>query len=57
MKSLALLVTLIALPVAAEDARHLVPLQPAAQEPLRQEMLDNLLALSTKFSPSSPATR
>ncbi len=33
-------------PVFAEDNRQLAPLTPAAQETLRQEMLDNLLAFN-----------
>lgn len=37
---------LIVWPAAAEDLRSFVKLTPAAQETLRQEMLDNLLALS-----------
>ncbi len=37
---------LVATPAAAEDARVLAKLTPAAQETLRQEMLDNLLALN-----------
>lgn len=43
---LILLAALLAGQACAEDARQLVALPPAAQETLRQEMLDNLLALN-----------
>lgn len=46
MKKLPLIATLLALPVAAEDTRQFVQLAPPAQETLRLEMLDNLLALN-----------
>jgi cytochrome c556 len=46
MKFLApLLAALVAAAAAAEDHRHLAPLPAPAQESLRQEMLDNLLAV------------
>lgn len=46
--SITLTTALLALPAAAaaEDSRQLAPLKPPAQETLRQEMLDNLLALN-----------
>ena len=50
MKTLLLLATLLATPALAEDTRLLAPLPPAAQETLRQEMLDNLLALNEILS-------
>lgn len=37
-------------PAFAEDSRQLAPLTPAAQETLRLEMLDNLLALNEIIS-------
>lgn len=47
MKKLALLAaTLLSLPAAAEDTRLFAPLTPQAQETLRLEMLDNLVALN-----------
>lgn len=46
MKKLLLLAALLATPVLAEDTRLLAPLPPPAQETLRQEMLDNLMALN-----------
>lgn len=47
MKKLPLIAALLfTLPVAAEDARQFVQLAPPAQETLRLEMLDNLLALN-----------
>lgn len=45
-KSLILLTMLLALPAAAEDLRLHAPLTPQAQETLRLEMLDNLVALN-----------
>ena len=46
MKWLLLLAVLSAGNVLAEDARPLAPLPPAAQESLRVEMLDNLVAIN-----------
>ncbi|MBR0567106.1 cytochrome c [Azoarcus sp. L1K30] len=46
MKRLILIAALAAAPALAEDTRFLAPLPPAAQETLRKEMLDNLLALN-----------
>ncbi|MDP1652405.1 MAG: cytochrome C [Rhodocyclaceae bacterium] len=46
MKKLILIAAWLALPAAAEDTRQLAQLMPQAQETLRQEMLDNLLALN-----------
>jgi len=46
MKKLVLILAILALPVAAEDARQFAKLTPQAQETLRQEMFDNLLALN-----------
>ena len=46
MKKLLTLVLLLALPAAAEDTRQLVKLTPQAQEVLRREMLDNLIAIN-----------
>ena len=47
VKTLALLAgALLALPAAAEDHRQFAPLTPQAQETLRLEMLDNLVALN-----------
>jgi hypothetical protein len=46
MKKMLCLLALFALPVAAEDTRQFAKLMPAAQETLRQEMFDNLLALN-----------
>lgn len=50
MKKLFLIATLLALPAAAEDFRQLAKLTPQAQETLRQEMFDNLLALNEILS-------
>lgn len=50
MKKPLLIVSLLALPVAAEDTRQLAELKPAAQETLRKEMLDNLIALNSIVS-------
>jgi|GEM_PF-673495 len=44
-KALMLFFALCAFSAMAEDARQLVELKPAAQETLRKEMLDNLIAL------------
>ncbi|HMM47651.1 MAG TPA: hypothetical protein PKC12_06695 [Thiobacillaceae bacterium] len=41
-----LLAASVALPVAANDQRQLAPLPEPAQQTLRQEMLDNLIALN-----------
>ncbi len=46
MKQLVLILALFALPAMAQDTRSFVQLTPQAQETLRQEMLDNLLALN-----------
>lgn len=46
MKKLLFTAMLIALPAAAEDTRQLARLTPQAQEVLRQEMLDNLIAIN-----------
>jgi hypothetical protein len=45
-----LLALFLALPVAAEDHRQLAALSPEAQATLRQEMLDNLIALNEILS-------
>lgn len=45
-KSALLTAALLALPAAAEDLRLFAPLSPQAQETLRLEMLDNLVALN-----------
>jgi hypothetical protein len=50
MKKLLTLALLLALPAAAEDTRQLVKLTPQAQEVLRREMLDNLIALNEILS-------
>lgn len=50
MKKLLFTAMLIALPAAAEDTRHLARLTPQAQEVLRQEMLDNLIAVNEILS-------
>lgn len=50
MKKLMLMAALLALPAAAEDTRQLAQLTPQARETLRQEMLDNLLALNEILS-------
>lgn len=42
----AVFAALMALPAAAEDTRLLAKLTPQAQETMRQEMFDNLLALN-----------
>lgn len=47
MKRSLLILAILALPVAAEDTRQFAKLTPQAQETLRQEMLDNLLALNS----------
>lgn len=46
MRSLLIALLSLSSVAFAEDARSLVPLPPAAQESLRQEMLDNLAALN-----------
>ncbi|MBZ0126182.1 MAG: cytochrome C [Rhodocyclaceae bacterium] len=50
MKKLLFTAMLIALPAAAEDTRQLARLTPQAQEVLRQEMLDNLIAVNEILS-------
>jgi hypothetical protein len=47
LKALLLLAALVAAPALAEDSRQFATLKPPAQETLRQEMLDNLIALNT----------
>lgn len=46
MKKLILIAAFLALPAMAEDTRQFAQLTPQAQETLRMEMLDNLLALN-----------
>lgn len=46
MKTPLLLAACLALPAAADDLRQLAPLPQPAQQTLRQEMLDNLIALN-----------
>lgn len=46
MKKLLLIAAMLTMPAAAEDARQLAKLTPEAQAVLRQEMLDNLIALN-----------
>jgi len=46
MKKLLIVAMLFSLPAAAEDTRQLAKLTPQAQEVLRQEMLDNLIAIN-----------
>lgn len=46
MKNLLLAALLLPVVAVADDARQLAPLPPAAQESLRQEMLDNLAAVN-----------
>jgi hypothetical protein len=50
MKALIFALFLVSTTAVAEDARQLVRLPPPAQEALRQEMLDNLLALNEILS-------
>ena len=50
MKALILIAALWAANAVAEDMRQLAPLPPAAQESLRQEMLDNLVGLNEVLS-------
>lgn len=50
MKKVVLLAALLTMPALAEDTRLLAPLPPAARETLRQEMLDNLIALNEILS-------
>lgn len=49
-KGFCILAAMCVLPVQAEDTRQLAKLAPAAQETLRVEMLDNLLALNEILS-------
>lgn len=46
MKKLLLTMLFLSLPAAAEDTRQLARLTPQAQDVLRQEMLDNLIAIN-----------
>jgi hypothetical protein len=50
MKAIILIAALWAANAQAEDTRQLAPLPPAAQESLRQEMLDNLVGLNEVLS-------
>ena len=50
MKTLFAMLSLISTMTVAEDTRQLAPLPPAAQESLRQEMLDNLVAVNEVLS-------
>ncbi|MFN4343345.1 MAG: cytochrome C [Azonexus sp.] len=50
MKTLLAMLALISNVAVAEDTRQLAPLPPAAQESLRQEMLDNLVAVNDVLS-------
>ena len=50
MKTLFAMLALISTVAVAEDTRQLAPLPPAAQESLRQEMLDNLVAVNEVLS-------
>ena len=50
MKKLLIAALFLALPAAAEDTRQLARLTPQAQEVLRQEMLDNLVAVNEVLS-------
>lgn len=50
MKKLLIAALFLALPAAAEDTRQLARLTPQAQEVLRQEMLDNLIAINEILS-------
>ena len=50
MKALIFALLLASTAVVAEDGRQLVRLPPPAQEALRQEMLDNLLAVNEILS-------
>lgn len=50
MKTLLAMLPLISTVAVAEDTRQLAPLPPAAQESLRQEMLDNLVAVNDVLS-------
>lgn len=50
MKKFFLLAACLALPAMAEDSRQLVKLTPQAQETLRLEMIDNLMALNQILS-------
>ena len=46
MKTLFVALALASTLAVAEDTRQLAPMPPAAQESLRQEMLDNLVAVN-----------
>ena len=50
MKALIFALFLVSTTAVAEDARQLIRLPPPAQEALRQEMLDNLLAVNEILS-------
>ena len=50
MKALIFALFLVSTTAVAEDARQMVRLPPPAQEALRQEMLDNLLAVNEILS-------
>ncbi len=50
MKTLLAMLALISTVAVAEDTRQLAPLPPAAQESLRQEMLDNLVTVNDVLS-------
>ena len=50
MKHWILAIALVATPALAEDNRQLAPMSPAAQESLRSEMRDNLVALNQVLS-------
>ena len=50
MKTLFVALALASTLAVAEDTRQLVPMPPAAQESLRQEMLDNLVAVNEVLS-------
>jgi hypothetical protein len=50
MKALIFALFMVSTTAVAEDARQLVRLPPPAQEALRQEMLDNLLAVNEILS-------
>lgn len=46
-KQILLMAACLSLPALAQDTRQLAELKPAAQETLRQEMVENLIALNT----------
>jgi hypothetical protein len=50
MRGLVFALLCLSTAAVAEDGRELVPMPPAAQEALRQEMLDNLMALNEVLS-------